>query len=330
MVPLMATEAFVVGEGGVVLKANVSQGTVGVQKFTTIHNAGFPHYFYGVYAGSDGGVLVSGFVDGAEDVVSQGITVASFDNGESWQPPEVVDPKKWLGGPIRCTNSTHCVVPGASTNKIYTTNSGVASVASDWTSVVPDPAVGWFQGPFVAEGESVVVTGIGLCESTDGGLHYSCKKSVDPTFDGGIALQADRPSGGSLPQYRQGLVGGGEISTPMSGWVHETQNGPDGNWTKRDLKVPYPIRWVGFFGSVALAVGGDYNTGVGGIHSSTDGGKTWELDLDTGVEMSACSGSARDYGTSVVHNHGGSLVVTCVGSARGKPSVIVSTLLLLG
>jgi hypothetical protein len=305
----------------------VSQGTIGVQKFTTVHNAGFPHYYYGVYAGSDGGVLVSGFVDGAEDVVSKGITVASFDHGNSWQPPEVVDDEKWLGGPIRCTNDTHCVVPGASTNKIYVTDNGVASVASDWTSVVPDPSVGWFQGPFVAEAESIVITGIGLCESTDGGLHFKCKKSVDPTFDGGIALQAARPTGGSgLPHYGQGLVGGGEISNPVSGWVHETQNGPDGNWTKRDLEVPYPIRWVGFYGSVALAVGGDYQTGVGGIHSSTDGGKTWQLDLDTGVEMSACSGSARDFDDV----GGGSVVVTCAGSARGKPSVIVSTLLLLG
>lgn len=85
---------------------------------------------------------------------------------------------------------------------------------------------------------------------------------------------------------------------------------------------------VGFYGSVALAVGGDYFTGVGGIHSSEDGGKTWQLDMDTGVEMAACSGSVRDYGEATVE--GGSVVVTCVGSARGKPSVIVSTLLLIG
>eukprot|EP01044_Picomonas_judraskeda_P011098 COSAG03_NODE_1481_length_4009_cov_104.500000_1_plen_306_part_00 len=305
----------------------MSQGEVGVQSFETIRNAGFPYYYYGVHAGSGGGVLVSGFVDGAEDAVSQGITVASFDNGLTWQPPEVIDESKWLGGPIRCTNDTHCVVPGVSSNKMYVTNHGVASIATDWTSVVPDPSVGWFMGPFVAEGESVVVTGIGLCESADGGLHYNCRKSVDPTFDGGIALQPLQPSSSAVPRYGQGLVGGGDISAPVSGWVHETPDGPEGNWTKRDLNVPYPIRWVGFYGSVALAVGGDYFTGVGGIHSSEDG-KTWKLDVDTGVEMTACSGSARDYGEAAVG--GGSVVVTCVGSARGKPSVIVSTLLLIG
>jgi hypothetical protein len=328
MAPLMASEVFVVGEGGVVLKANVSQGAVGTETFETIRNEGFPNYYYGVFA-SEGGVLVSGFVDGAGG--SKGVTTASFDAGATWQPAETVDGKTWLGGPIRCTNATHCVVPGVSSNKMYVTENGVASVAADWTTVVPDPKVGWFSGPFVADSDSVVVTGLGLCNSTDGGLNYGCRHSVDPTFDGGIALQlASAP--GEPAEYGRGLVGGGEISTPVSGWVHSTSDGPAGNWTKRDLKAPYPIRWVGFFGEVALAVGGDYNAGLGGIHSSVDGGETWALDLDTGVEMSACSGTSRDFSTAdrSSRTSGGSMIVTCVGSARGKSSVIVSTLLEIG
>ena len=34
---------------------------------------------------------------------------------------------------------------------------------------------------------------------------------------------------------------------------------------------------------------------MGGIHSSTDNGRSWSLDVDTGVEMAACAGTARDY-----------------------------------
>ena len=43
------------------------------------------------------------------------------------------------------------------------------------------------------------------------------------------------------------LVGGGEISAPMSGWTHQTQDEALGKWTKCTLNAPFPIRWVGFF-----------------------------------------------------------------------------------
>ena len=107
-------------------------------------------------------------------------------------------------------------------------------------------------------------------------------------------------------------------------------------------------------------VGSD-NSGVGGIHSSTDSGQSWSLDVDTGVEMAACAGTARDYESTAqgqgrgqegggkclpvqvsaetgVHKlrltgvlvSAGSMIVTCVGSAKGKPSKILSTLIELG
>ena len=149
-------------------------------------------------------------------------------------PPAVIDGKSWAGGPIRCTNASHCIVPGVSSNKLYVTNAGIASVASDFQTIVPDPKVGWFQGPFVAVGprngessaQSVVISGLGLCNSTNGGYRFSCKSPVDPTFDGGIALQmAELQSGDAPIRYGAGLVCGGEISEPMSGWVHTTADG---------------------------------------------------------------------------------------------------------
>ena len=122
-------------------------------------------------------------------------------------PPAVIDGKSWAGGPIRCTNATHCIVPGVSSNKLYVTNAGIASVASDFQTIVPDPKVGWFQGPFVAVGprngessaQSVVISGLGLCNSTDGGYRFSCEPPVDPTFDGGIALQMAELQSGDAP-----------------------------------------------------------------------------------------------------------------------------------
>ena len=71
-----------------------------------------------------------------------------------------------------------------------------------------------------------MISGLGLCNSTDGGYRFSCTPPVDPTFDGGIALQmAELQSGDAPIRYGAGLVCGGEISEPMSGWVHTTADG---------------------------------------------------------------------------------------------------------
>lgn len=112
----------------------------------------------------------------------------------------------------------------------------------------------------------------------------------------------------------------------------------------RVLETAWPVRFVGFFGTpaVAVAAGGDYNSGVGGIYTSHNNGVTWELEIDTGVEMSACSGTARDYGGGGGRDRaggasmsgggggGGSVYVTCVGSAKGKTSVVVSQSFTIG
>ena len=346
MSSLMATDVYVVGEGGIVLKANVSQGNVGVEQFKTILDAKFPNYYYGVTSNTDGGVMVTGFVDGVgpSGPISNGVARTSYDGGATWNDPMVVDDKTWVGGPIRCTNASHCVFPGVSSPKMYVTENGILSIVDDFKTVVPDAAkAGWFAGPFEAHGptvgkpnlaSSVVATGIGLCNSSLADLStWNCTHSVDDTFDGGIALLVSSTKTGPIT-YAAGLVGGGEISAPMSGWIHQTQDEALGKWTKRTLSAPFPIRWVGFFAGVAFAAGGDYNTGVGGIYSSGDMGKTWgPLEIDTGVEMSACSGTARDFGhdgRAQGGSSGGSMIVTCVGSARGKASVIVSTILEIG
>jgi hypothetical protein len=253
MIGLMASEVYVAGEGGIVLRANVTQATgstagggaagggslASVQHYETVLNAGFPHYYYGVASTQEGGVLVSGFIDGAgpSGPVSSGVVRSSYDFGDTWNEEMTIDDKHWAGGPIVCTNASHCVLPGASTNKLYVTNAGIVSMASDFHSLVPSPKVGWFAGPFVAHGPrdgddqavSLVISGLGLCSSNSTRYQdFSCQKPIDPVFDGGIALVlGDDPSLSSsaaaaaaptsATTYTHGMVGGGEISAPMSG-----------------------------------------------------------------------------------------------------------------
>ena len=41
-----------------------------------------------------------------------------MDHGATWGDELVIDKATWAGGPIRCSNATHCVIPGCSSNKV--------------------------------------------------------------------------------------------------------------------------------------------------------------------------------------------------------------------
>jgi len=121
------------------------------------------------------------------------------------------------------------------------------------------------------------ITGIKFCHSTDGGYTWAVHPSADPVFDGGC----------SFPDLTHGWTGGGQISSPVSGWVHRTTDGGV-RWSDRVLRTTYPIRIVQFFdANYGFAAGGNIYSSAGGIWSTTDSGDTWSLDINTGAEMSA-------------------------------------------
>jgi hypothetical protein len=122
------------------------------------------------------------------------------------------------------------------------------------------------------------VTGISYCTSTDGGMTWARRNSIDPVFDGGVwTYGAHR------------YTGGGQISSPVSGWVHRSTDA-GATWSGRVLQVSYPIRIVYSLDDspFAIAAGGTrFGNAGGGIWTSTDAGAAWSLDADTGAEMSA-------------------------------------------
>ena len=150
--------------------------------------------------------------------------------------------------------------------------------AADWTKVTTNPDLGWLAGNFTFRADlNAYITGINFCHSSDGGLIWASSPSADPIFDGGC----------SFPDLVHGWTGGGQISNPVSGWVHRTTDG-GATWSDRLLETPYPIRIVQFFdANLGFAAGGNIYSSAGGIWSTTDSGDTWNLDLNTGAEMSA-------------------------------------------
>jgi hypothetical protein len=156
------------------------------------------------------------------------------------------------------------------------------------------------------ENHYVYLTGISFCRSLDGGASYFRRGSIDPVFDGGV----------NFPDTVYGWTGGGQISTPVQGWVHRTTDAGQ-SWSARILNPPYPIRSLLFFDDLlGFAVGGNYFQGIGGIWSTTDGGLSWSLDVDTGCEMKGIDWARVSADT---------VAVWCAGSRSGIVGRIYQT-----
>lgn len=149
----------------------------------------------------------------------------------------------------------------------------------NWNQVTPDPNGGWFGYQFtLLKDQTAYASGITFCKGTGAGQTWACGPAADSVFDGPTQFVTDTV----------GWTGGGEISPQVEGWLHRTTDG-GATWSGRVLNSPWPIRQIEFLDKkTGWAAGGDIYSGVGGIYFSSDGGKTWSEDIDTGDEVDAC------------------------------------------
>ncbi len=249
----------------------VYRTTNGGTTWTRVMNLGFPYYWYGVQAFSSQTALIVGF----QNQTGAGIARWTDNGGATWTTDIVIDPANWLIG-LKFADTQHGIAYG-NLGYVYVTQNGGRN-AGDWTKVTTDPQLGWLAGNFTFRPDgNAYITGISFCHSTDSGYTWNIQHSADPVFDGGC----------SFPDLLHGWTGGGQISAPVSGWVHRTTDG-GATWSGRLMQPSYPIRIVLFFDSnFGIAAGGNIYSSAGGIWSTTDSGTTWSLDINTGAEMSA-------------------------------------------
>jgi photosystem II stability/assembly factor-like uncharacterized protein len=269
--------SFVTGDVGYAASGNgqIFKTTDGGATWSAVLDLGsYPHW-YGVHALNANDIVVSGFYNnGEQDAVIRW----SHDGGASWSDDLLVSRTDWANRIHFWDSSTGVVTSGTGKpNLEFRTISGGLQL-SDWNASTIDPDGGWFGGQFSAlPNGHVRISGITYCESLDFAATWSCRPSIDSVFDGATFFLDDK----------RGWVGSGVISIPRKGWVHRTTDGGK-TWSGRTLEGPWAIREIVFVNAKdgwAAGGSGDY----GGIYVSHDGGETWQVELDAGVGLTACS-----------------------------------------
>ncbi len=255
-----STIGYIAKEGGLVDKT-----TDGGYTWTTVLNTGFPNYWYGVHALSADKVIISGF----NTSTNNGMLRWTTNGGATWSNDSILVPGNWVTN-VEFADPLHGVIAGFGSGIVYITTDG----GTEWWPRLADPTGGWFAGNFTLRPDGkYYITGIKFCRSTNFGINWTYRGSIDEVFDGGV----------SFPDTLHGWTGGGSISPTVQGWVHRTSDG-GATWTDRILELPYPVRGVFFLDSLnGVAQGGNYS--IGGIWETNDGGLTWREGVNTNSEM---------------------------------------------
>ena len=278
--------ALATGEQGVVLKLDAEVAPP-AGTWQVLTNQGADIYWYGAYVFNASSLLLSGFVDGGGE--AYGVVSFSDDGGSSWGNDTKIDPCSqsvcaWGGGPIQFATGSALegYMPSTSGESAWRTQAGGRN-ASEWREVIPAKG-NWHSGDYVYDGNGfIAIAGSIDCNSTDFAETWTCAAPVDTSgIDTGIAC------GGGIC-----IIGGGEISPEVLGWLHVSKDGGRTYAPQRALQAPFPIRTLQVVASGAgvptlVAAGGNFFSSVGGVFSSKDGGVSWELDIDLGEEVKAC------------------------------------------
>jgi photosystem II stability/assembly factor-like uncharacterized protein len=269
----------------------VWETTDGGATWKEILNRGFPYYYYGISVAGQK-VVASGF----DDSNSEAILTQSNDGGATWSADTILSTNAWAGR----VRFAHGVKYGVAMSGEGLANPNAAwwrIKPGKWAQVTPDPNGGWFGFQFtLLKDQTAYASGITYCKSANTGTTWSCAPPADSVFDGPTEFVTDNV----------GWTGGGEISPQVAGWLHRTTDG-GATWSGRVLNSPWPIREIEFLsGKVGWAAGGDIYSNVGGIYFSSDGGRKWNLDTNSGDEVGACA--YQNLGT-------GQTQVWCIGDA---------------
>jgi photosystem II stability/assembly factor-like uncharacterized protein len=288
---------YIVTELGAVYKS-IDRG----DSWTSVMDLGFPYYWYGVHALTADTVVISGFNNQAG--FRNGVVRWSFDGGTTWQPDiSLTIPLTAVGWleRIHFFNADSGIVINSFSGGCWVTGTGGKDSAS-WNYISINSDMAWFAGNIDAQASGhVYAAGYHFGRSTDFGFNWVSGPKIDAVFDGGV----DFLDNNNL----MGWTGGGQISTPVAGWVHRTTNGGT-SWSQRLKTFAWPIRALKFItGTKGWVAGGNLYNEAGGIYTTTDGGLNWTEEVNAAAEM---------FSIELKHISPDSIDIWSVGSTGGS------------
>eukprot|EP00040_Diaphanoeca_grandis_P043902 m.10667 g.10667 ORF g.10667 m.10667 type:complete len:383 (+) comp8432_c0_seq1:81-1229(+) len=257
---------FAVAENGFVV------ATTDGKNWKIILTAGEDYYWYGVHATDENNVMIGGFQDSAG--ASLGIIRTTQDGGKTWTKDIVIDSSAWLTGTIQYATEKDGMLLASLSGRAHYTNDG----GNTWVAKQVTPDQGWLANQFWIQNGTIRLSGTHDCVNQGMTYNFTCKNPVNMDGDGPTYFTDDNI----------GYVGAGFISPQVTGFLYRSSDG-GATWGNSILNTPWPVRTLAFNtdGSKGYVGGGNFFTSVGGVYASEDGGKTWTLDVTTGMEHQA-------------------------------------------
>jgi hypothetical protein len=151
--------------------------------------------------------------------------------------------------------------------------------------LLPEHFTGTWVNEITVSGNFLYAVGSTQWLSLDRGYSWQTLPAADPLGD----LDIDFGPGGA-----RGIVSGGQ-EDPGSGWVRYTTDFGQ-TWSPRTLQTDVPVRTVLMLtDSLGYAAGGIANDAIGRVWRTTDGGVSWQLELEVDAEITEL-GYARESG----------------------------------
>ncbi|NUO19435.1 T9SS type A sorting domain-containing protein [bacterium] len=188
---------------------------------------------------------------------------------------------RWLTG-IAAPDSNIAVALAGLDARIYRNDSMLTSV--NWDTL-PERFTGTWVSEVTTMNNFIYAVGSNQWLSLDRGFSWQQLPAADPLGDRDIDF---------APNSGHAIVCGGS-EDPSSGWVRYT-NDFGQTWSPRTLQTNIPLNTVLLLNdTLGYCAGGSAEDAIGRVWRTTDGGATWELELEVEAEITEL-GYARESG----------------------------------
>jgi len=197
------------------------------------------------------------------------------------RPDTVLLTNEWITS-VAASDSGTCIALAGLDGRIFRNDS--IGTSTQWDTLPYEFNDSWVN-EITTAGNFIYAAGSSFWLSLDRGFSWQTMAAADPFTDLDIDF---------APNSARALVSGGRLN-PASGWVRFTTDFGQ-TWSERTLNTDVPVRSVLLLNdTLGYAAGGIAADAIGKVWRTTDGGATWDLELEVDAEITEL-GYARESG----------------------------------